>query len=64
MKKFFDVLQAEGVTDLEGYLNDHPEEIDQCMRRIRVTRINRETLKMFGAASEAELLDGLDRIFR
>ena len=64
VKKFFGVLQAEGVTDLEGYLNDHPEEIDQCMRRIRVTRINRETLKMFGAASEAELLDGLDRIFR
>jgi diguanylate cyclase (GGDEF)-like protein len=64
VKKFFDVLQAEGITDLEGYLNDHPEEVDQCMRRIQVTRVNRETLKMFGAASEEELLGGLDRIFR
>lgn len=64
VKKIFDHLKAEGVIDLDGYLNDHPEEIDRCMRSIRVTRANWETLRMFGAASEGELLGGLDRIFR
>ncbi len=64
VKKFFDHLQAKGITDLDGYLITHPEEIDHCMRRIRVTRVNRETLKMFGATSEEELLGRLDRIFR
>ena len=64
IKEFFDGLQADGVRDLEDYLNLHPEEIGESMRRIRVTRVNRETLKMFGATSENELLHGLDRIFR
>ena len=64
IKKFFDSLRADGITDLEEYLSSHPEEIEKNMRRIRVTRVNHETLKMFGAASEAELLHGLDRIFR
>ncbi len=64
IKKFFNALQADGIVDLEAYLNAHPDEIEKCMRRIGVTDVNRETLKMFGAASEGELLRGLDRIFR
>jgi diguanylate cyclase (GGDEF)-like protein len=64
VRRFFDGLRAGGVIDLEGYLNAHPDEIENCMRRIRVTRVNYETLKMFGAASEEELLGGLERIFR
>jgi diguanylate cyclase (GGDEF)-like protein len=64
IRKFFDGLQVDGVADLDDYLNTHSEEIERNMRRIRVTRVNRETLKMFGAASEDELLHRLDRIFR
>jgi diguanylate cyclase (GGDEF)-like protein len=64
IRKFFDCLQADGVTDMEVFLNTHPEEIDKSMRRIQVTRVNRETLKMFGAESEEQLLSGLERIFR
>ena len=64
IKKFLDRLRTQGVTNLEDYLDEHPEEIRSSIRQIRVMRVNRETLKMFGATSEAELLDGLDRIFR
>jgi diguanylate cyclase (GGDEF)-like protein len=64
VRKFFDRLQTENITDLDGYLKAYPEEISKCMQSIRVTRVNGETLKMFGAASEEELLGGLDRIFR
>jgi diguanylate cyclase (GGDEF)-like protein len=64
LRKFFDRLQTEGIADLDGYLNEHPDEIDKSMQRIRVKRVNLETLKMFGAGSEKELLRGLDRIFR
>jgi hypothetical protein len=63
-KNFLQRLQTEGVTNLEDYLNTHPEEIENSMRRIRVNRVNRETLRMFGAATEDELLRSLDRIFR
>ena len=64
IKKFFDELRASGVSDLTKYLDQHPEEIDKSLRRIKVTHVNRETLKMFGAKSEEELLTNLDKIFR
>ena len=64
IKKFFDELRASGVNDLNKYFNEHPKEIDSSLRRIKVTHVNRETLNMFGAQSEAELLANLDKIFR
>ena len=52
IKTFFDELRANGVTDLNQHLDEHPEEIENNMRRIKVTHVNRETLNMFGAESE------------
>lgn len=64
IKQFFDNLRAQGVTDLAPYLDEHPEEIENNMRSIKVLDVNRETLHMFGAASVRELLANLDQIFR
>ncbi len=64
IKLFFDNLRARWIVDLDSYLNQHPEEIEGNISRMRVKRVNRETLSMFGATSEAELLDNLDKIFR
>ncbi len=64
IKIFFDGLRASGVADLNSYLDEHPEELDNSIRRIKVTHVNRETLNMFGAQDEAELLANLDKTFR
>jgi diguanylate cyclase (GGDEF)-like protein len=64
IKNFLVGLRANGVMDLAHYLDEHPEEIENNMRRIKVTHINHETLNMFGARSETELLSNLDKIFR
>ena len=64
IKIFLDGLRADGVTDLEKYLDEHPDDIYKSMRLIKVTHVNRETLNMFGAKSEAELLASLDKMFR
>ena len=64
IKHFFDGLRAQGVADLTEYLNQHPADIDTCMKLIKVTHVNHETLKMFGAGSEEELLNNLDMIFQ
>ena len=64
IKKSFDALRANGVKDLAQYLDEHPEEIESNMRRIKVTHVNQETLRLFGAASEEDLLSNLDTIFR
>jgi diguanylate cyclase (GGDEF)-like protein/PAS domain S-box-containing protein len=64
IKKFLDELRRQGVTDLARYLDEHSAAIDESLSLIQVTHVNRETLHMFGAKTEAELLANLSRIFR
>src|SRR5215471_7764828 len=64
IKKFLDELRVSGVIDLENYLNEHPEEISKSLRLIKVTHVNQETVNMFGAKSEVDLLANLDKMFR
>ena len=64
IRQFLDELRRNGVIDLEQHLNEHPDIIDQSLRLIKVTRVNRETLNLFGATSEEELLANLDKMFR
>ncbi|MCE9644739.1 MAG: GGDEF domain-containing protein [Chloroflexi bacterium] len=64
IKHYFQGLRNQGVGDLSAYFNQHPDGIDACMRLIKVKHVNTRTLTMFGAGSETELLNNLDRIFR
>ena len=64
VKKFLDELRGQGVADLSRYLDEHPAVLDDSLRLIQVTHVNRETLNMFGASSEEELLSNLGTIFR
>jgi diguanylate cyclase (GGDEF)-like protein len=64
LKLALDRLRTEGVTDLDQHLSEHPEFVGECLAAIRVVDVNRRTLDLFGAASKAELVAGLDRIFR
>ncbi len=64
VKKFLDGLRANKVVDLKRYLDEHPKDVDKTLGLIKATRVNRETLNMFGAKSEKEILDNLDKIFR
>ena len=64
IRKFLDELRVHGVTDLERYLDEHPGDIDRSLSLIKVTHVNRETLNMFGAKSEGELISNLNKIFR
>ena len=64
IKNFLDDLRKNGVTSLEDYLDEYPDRIVNSLQKIRVIRVNYETLKMFGATSQGELLHGIDKIFR
>ncbi len=64
IKHFFEDLRSQDVTDLIGYFNQHPTDLDTCMKRIKVKHVNAMTLTMFGAKSELELLNNLDKVFR
>jgi len=64
IKNFLDDLRTKGINDLGEYLDAHPDDIFKSMGLIKVKHVNSETLSMFGAKSEDELLANLDKMFR
>jgi diguanylate cyclase (GGDEF)-like protein len=64
IQRLLDGLRQRGVRSLEAHLAEHPAFVDECMGQIRVLQVNQKTLELFKAASSAELLASLDRVFR
>jgi diguanylate cyclase (GGDEF)-like protein len=64
VKKYFDSLRADGVTDFREYLDEHPEAVMHCAGLIKVVDVNNKTLELFGASSKKQLLQNVDKIFR
>ena len=64
LKKYFNELRAEGITDLRAYLKEHPEVVLHCTSLLKVRNVNQKTLRLFGAKSKDELLKNLDKVFQ
>ncbi len=64
VKRLLDEVRAQGIQDFRVFLSVHPEFVSRCMEEIRVLEVNQQTLTMFGAASQAELLENLGAVFR
>lgn len=64
IKKYFDSLRADGITDLQAYLDAHPETALHCAGMIKVLDVNQRTLDLFGADSKEHLLSNLGNVFR
>ena len=47
----FERWRAEGVTDLRSWLLLDPDRLRHCAGLIRIRRVNRQALTLFGAAS-------------
>lgn len=56
IKKAFDDLRARSVADLEAYLDDHPEIVEECLRSIRVLDANAAAVELHQAGSKDDLL--------
>jgi len=57
-------LRAEGVEDLEWYLDEHADTLQELSGRVRIVDVNRATLVLFDADSKEELLGSLRTILR
>jgi len=64
LRAYLDDLRQQGVTDLRTYLDAHPNAVDECLGRIQVLNVNRQTLALYRADSKQALLAGLGRVFR
>lgn len=61
--RYFDELRAAGVADIRAYLADHPEDLIQCVKMIRIISVNRATLELYEAPDEGSLRACLGAVF-
>jgi len=64
VKRLLDEARAQGIRDFRVFISVHPEFVSRCMAEIRVIDVNRQTLSMFAATSQDELLTRLGDVFR
>lgn len=57
VKRQLDGLRDQGVEDLDAYVDQFPEFIDECIRSIRVVDVNEAAVRLHRAASKADLID-------
>ena len=60
----FERWRAEGVTDLRSWLLQDRDRLRQCAGLIRILRVNRQALSLFGARTQSELMDRLADVLR
>ncbi|WP_238587249.1 sensor domain-containing diguanylate cyclase [Cupriavidus sp. IDO] len=64
VRRYFERLRADGVTDLRAHLRANPAEVAHCSSLIRVIAVNKRTLDLFRAADREDLVANLDTVFR
>jgi diguanylate cyclase (GGDEF)-like protein len=64
VKALFEQWQAQGVDDVETYLLANPERVRECSQRIRIVKVNRKTLALFGARDLDHLTVSLPLVIR
>jgi diguanylate cyclase (GGDEF)-like protein/PAS domain S-box-containing protein len=58
-----DDLKSQGIEDIRGYLDDHPEFVGNALRHIDILNVNEASLKLFGAKNKQQLLGSLEALF-
>ena len=64
VKALMDEVRAAGIVDFRVFISVHPEFVSRCIEQVRVIEVNRQTLDMFAAKTQEELLAKLDIVFR
>ncbi len=63
VKKHFDALREEGISDIETYFREHPEGLERCVQGIKIKDVNQATLELHQAKNKEQLLQDLDATF-
>ena len=59
VKRRLDGLRADGVTDFNAFLGEHPEVVSECVTLVQVLDVNKATLDLYGAVSKDNLIQNL-----
>ncbi len=52
------------IDNFESYLDQHPEVVKECVKRVKLVSVNQATLDLFEAKDQGSLLLGLHQIFQ
>lgn len=63
MRDMFNGLREAGVQDLEAYVSEHPEFLEEAEGTPSITEANEQTLALFGATDREELLEAMPRLW-
>ncbi len=63
VKSFFDLLKADGVSNIEAYFDQHPLGVKHCAELVKVLDLNQATLRLHNATDKDELLADLTETF-
>lgn len=63
VKKCLDNLRNSGVKNFKKYFKDHPKEIINCVKLVKINDINKTTLDMYQAKNKKQLLGNLNKVF-
>jgi diguanylate cyclase (GGDEF)-like protein len=64
VRDVFEGWRTDGIIDLRAFLLADTARIAECSSRIRVIKVNRRTLTLFGANDFGHLVDNLGAVFR
>jgi len=64
VRQLFEQWRAEGIGDIEAFLLANPDRVRQCSERMRILKVNRKTLSLFGARDLAHLMANLGQVMR
>src|SRR5690606_40448914 len=64
LKSLFDQWRSEGVRDLRAHLTEDPKRFAKCSNSIRLLRVNKRPLQLYGARDFQELSSKLDTVLR
>ena len=62
LKKYLEKQKSSGVTDIQKYFEDHPDEIVRCTGMVNVLDVNQATLEMYDAESKDQFNNNLSEI--
>ncbi|MBF0426132.1 MAG: PAS domain-containing protein [Magnetococcales bacterium] len=62
VRDLLEELVGKEVEDLGDHLRDHPDLFDECLRRVRITDVNRASLMLYGASDQEQFQHNLPRI--
>lgn len=61
--EYLESIKKKGVSDFRAFLNENPKALLECSSKVKVTDVNRATLRLHKAKTKEELIGNLDKIF-